>query len=128
MRTISLRLDAESDAMLRTLCDRLNATQTDVVRQALELLASGVTPTPGELGVELGLVGGFSGGRRGDAADHSQAVKVRLAERRRTSGQPPMIPGGLQRNVPDVHHELRNRESAPRAAGYRAAGGLARSR
>jgi hypothetical protein len=83
MRTISLRLDAESDAMLRALCDRLNATQTDVVRKALELLASDATPTPGELGVELGLAGGFSSGGRGNAVGHSQAVKARLEERRR---------------------------------------------
>lgn len=83
MRTISLRLDAESDAILLALCDRLAATQTDVVRRALELLANSVTPTPGALGLELGLVGAFASGGRGNAAGHSAAIKALLAERRR---------------------------------------------
>jgi len=83
MRTISLRLDAESDAMLQGLCDRLDATQTDVVRQALEVLSDSVTPTPGVLGMELGLVGVFASGGRGNAAGHSDVVKARLAAQRR---------------------------------------------
>lgn len=83
MRTISLRLDAESDRMLRALCDRFEATQTDVVRKALESLANSATSTPGSLGLELGLVGAFASGSCGNAAGHSAAVKARLAERRR---------------------------------------------
>ena len=81
MRTISLRLDAESDGMLRALCDRLHTTQTDVVRQALELLANSESPTPDALGRELGLVGAFASGTRGNGAGHSAAVKARLADR-----------------------------------------------
>ena len=79
MRTISLRLDAESDGMLQALCDRLQATQTDVVRQALEFLAKSAVPTPEALGRELGLVGAFASGTRGNGAGHSAAVKARLA-------------------------------------------------
>ena len=83
MRTISLRLDDDLDATLRTLCDRLDATQTDVVRKALELLATSATPSPGALGLELGLIGAFESEGRGDAAGHSESVKARLLERRR---------------------------------------------
>lgn len=88
MRTISLRLDSESDAMLMALCDRLSATQTDVVKQALELLASRATPTPAALGVELGLIGAFASGDHTNAQNHSAAVKARLTERRRNDERP----------------------------------------
>ncbi|MBL0170544.1 MAG: hypothetical protein IPP90_07390 [Gemmatimonadaceae bacterium] len=44
MRTISLPLDAEADAMLRALCERLDVTQTEVVLRALVLLATNGTP------------------------------------------------------------------------------------
>lgn len=60
MRTISLRLVAESDVLLRILCERLDATQTDVIRRALGLLATDVTPTSASLGNELGLVRSFA--------------------------------------------------------------------
>ena len=82
MRTISLRLDAASDALLRALCERLQATQTDVVRQALERLAHEITPTPGALGAELGLVGVFASGARDLGAGHSAAVKEKLVAQR----------------------------------------------
>lgn len=83
MRTISLRLDTEADAMLRALCERLDATQTEVVRRALEQLAGSVTPTAGALGLELGLVGAFASGGRENAAEHSKVIKARLIARRR---------------------------------------------
>ena len=82
MRTISLRLDAEADAMLRSLCERLDATQTEVVLRALVLLAGSATPAPGALGLELGLVGAFASGGRGHAAGHSEGVKAHLAAKR----------------------------------------------
>lgn len=82
MRTISLRLDAEADAMLRGLCERLDVTQTEVVRRALALLASSAAPTPGSLGLELGLVGAFSSGGHGSAEAHSEGVKARLVAKR----------------------------------------------
>ena len=97
MRTISLRLDSESDALLRTLCERLGATQTDVIRTALDLLSKNVMPTPGSLGIELGLVGMFAGGGRGDGAGHSAAVKARLAERRRD--ERPAAPDAAAKSV-----------------------------
>lgn len=83
MRTISLRLDVDSDALLRTLCERLGATQTDVVRKALESLAGEGARTPGLLGLELGLPGFFAGSGADKAAGHSAAIKAKLAERQR---------------------------------------------
>ena len=83
MRTISLRLDVDSDALLRTLCEQLDATQTDVVRKALESLASEGVRTPGVLGLELGLPGFFAGSGTGNAAGHSEAIKAKLAARKR---------------------------------------------
>ncbi len=88
MRTISLRLDTELDKMLQALCDRLGATQTDVVKKALELLASTATPTPAALGVELGLVGTFASGNPRHAEQHSATIRARLAERRRDDERP----------------------------------------
>ena len=88
MRTISLRLDADADALLRMLCERLHATQTDVIRQAIESLAAEGARTPGMLGAELGLPGFFTGDGSGSAVGHSAAVKARLADRRRDERQP----------------------------------------
>ena len=106
MRTISLRLDTEADAMLRALCERLNATQTEVVRRALEQLAGSATPTAGALGVELGLVGAFASGDRGNAADHSKVIKARLIARRRDEQRHELAsatdsPPGVERKRPN---------------------------
>ena len=111
MRTISLRLDTEADAVLRALCERLSATQSEVVRRALILLAGSATPTPGALGFELGLVGAFASGAGGTAAEHSKAIKARLVARRRdeqrpaepatTTGIPPRTEGPRRNRRPN---------------------------
>jgi hypothetical protein len=98
MRTISLRLDTESDAMLVALCDRLGATQTDVIKKALELLAGEATPSPGALGLELGLIGAYAGGNSRNAELHSAAVKSRLIQRR-GSDERPIEGGGVSARV-----------------------------
>jgi hypothetical protein len=82
MRTISVRLDDESNAALQLLCERLQATQTDVIRQALSELAAQAAPTPASLAADLGLVGMFDSGDGTLAAQHSSAVKAKLATRR----------------------------------------------
>lgn len=82
MRTISLRLDAATDAMLRSLCDRLNSTQTEVVRRALVLLAANEAPTPAAVAAELALVGAFASGDADRAGQHSQRLKQKLASTR----------------------------------------------
>ena len=91
MRTISLRLDAETDAALATLCDRLGTTQTAVVKQALELLVGTATPSPGALGRELGLVGIHASGERDNAEQHSSALRARLVSRRREDERQPTL-------------------------------------
>ena len=82
MRTVSFRLDADADALLRALCQQLGASQTDVIRRALQSLAGQGEQTPGTLGAELGLPGFFAGTGSGAALNHSTAVKTLLTNRR----------------------------------------------
>jgi hypothetical protein len=79
MRTISVRLDDRTDAVLTTYCERHGMTQTDAVKAAIEHLTQTGRPTPAELAEQLGLIGGFSSDGSSDlAAKHSQRVKERL--------------------------------------------------
>ena len=101
MRTISLRLDADSDALLRTLCARLGLTQTDVIRKALESLTV-TAVSPGMLGAELGLPGFFASGVSTNAADHSAAIKAKLAKHRSDQRLAPTAAHSSQRTVLDT--------------------------
>ena len=93
MRTISIRLDDHTDAVLVTYCERHGLTQTNAVKAAIEQLAEAHRPTPAELAERLGLIGGFRS-REGDLAEnHSQRVKERLrAKRARESKPAPVAP------------------------------------
>ena len=82
MRTISVRLDDRTDALLAAICERDGITQTGALKAAIEHLAENRRPTPGELAIELGLVGAFHGGEGDLAANHSQRVKERLRAKR----------------------------------------------
>jgi hypothetical protein len=91
MRTVSIRLDDHTDAILTAHCRRNGLTQTDAIKTAIEQLAGKNKPTPAELAAELGLVGGFRS-REGDlATNHSQRVKDGLrAKRLRESASVPV--------------------------------------
>lgn len=78
MRTISVRLDDHTDAVLAELCQRNGVTQTDAIKSAIEQMAGRERPTPAQLAAELGLIGGFRSSERDLAANHSQRVKERL--------------------------------------------------
>jgi hypothetical protein len=89
MRTISIRLDDRTDALLTAHCQRHGLTQTDAVKAAIEQLAGQHKPTPAALAAELGLIGGF-GSKQGDLAQqHSLRVKERLRAKRKRESVPP---------------------------------------
>ncbi len=78
MRTISIRLDDHTDAVLTEHCRRNGLTQTDAIKTAIEQLADRHKPTPAELAAQLGLIGGFRSSEGDLAINHSQHVKERL--------------------------------------------------
>ncbi len=88
MRTISIRLDDRTDAVLCTYCERHGLTQTNAVKAAIECLAEAQRPTPSELAERLGLIGAFRGAEGNLAAEHSQRVKGRLRAKRSTEQLP----------------------------------------
>ena len=89
MRTISIRLDDRTDAVLTAFCERHNLTQTAALKAAIEHLADATRPTPAALAAQFGLIGAFRSGERDLAANHSQRVKERLCERRTNESLPP---------------------------------------
>ena len=82
MRTISVRLDDQTDAMLTVHCQRHGVTQTDAVKAAIEQLAARHQPTPAELAAELGLIGGFRSGVSDLARNRAQYIRDRLLAKR----------------------------------------------
>ena len=99
MRTISVRLDDDTDAALTTHCQHHGLTQTDAIKSAIEQLAGRHRPTPAELAGELGLIGGFRSGQGDLARNHGQRVKERLrAKRARDSAPAPKAPAQATRS------------------------------
>lgn len=88
MRTISIRLDDHTDAVLTEHCRRHGLTQTDAIKTAIEQLAGQHRPTPAELAAELGLIGGFRSAEGDLAQNHSQRVKERLRAKRAAESMP----------------------------------------
>jgi hypothetical protein len=117
MRTISLRLDDDHDALLSAYCRRHGLTQTEAIKSAIAALATGSSisvPTPAELAAELGLIGQVAGAGRAPglivaeatrfsaasstgpdsaaladvASDHALQIKQRLRERRARDEMP----------------------------------------
>lgn len=92
MRTISIRLDDHTDAVLTEHCQRNGLTQTDAIKTAIEQLAGQHKQTPAELAAELGLIGGFRSTEGDLAANHSQRVKERLRAKRIRDSVPAPAP------------------------------------
>ncbi len=92
MRTISIRLDDHTDAVLTEHCQRNGLTQTNAIKAAIEQLAGQLKPTPAELAAELGLIGGFRSIEGDLAANHSQRVKERLRAKRSRDSVPVPAP------------------------------------
>ena len=95
MRTISVRLDDHTDAVLTGYCEEHGLTQTDAVKAAIEQLAKAHRPTPAELAERLGLIGGFRSSEGDLGQNHSQRVKERLRAKLERESMP--AAGALQR-------------------------------
>jgi hypothetical protein len=78
MRTISLRLDDRTDAILTAYCERHGLTQTAALKAAIDHLAGARRPTPAELAGELGLIGASRSAEGDLGARHSARLKERL--------------------------------------------------
>jgi hypothetical protein len=81
MRTISLRLDDRTDAVLTAYCERHGLTQTGALKEAIEHLAAADRRAPAELARELGLIGAFRSAEGDLGARHSARLKERLRAR-----------------------------------------------
>ena len=85
MRILSVRLDDESDAALRSLCARTGLTQTEVVKAGIGLLARESAASPAALGLRFGLVGAFDSGDGALGREHSARVREKLTRARRAT-------------------------------------------
>jgi hypothetical protein len=88
LRTISIRLDDDSDAALVSYCRRHGVTQTDAVKIAIGQLAGLDRVSPAELAAELGLIGAFRSAEGDLAKNHSQRIKERLRVKRKRDSMP----------------------------------------
>jgi Ribbon-helix-helix protein, copG family len=82
MRTISIRLDDDTDTALAALCKLHGLTQTAAIKAALAQFAAQHRKTPGELAAEFGLIGSFDSGLGDLARNHKQRVRERLLAKR----------------------------------------------
>jgi hypothetical protein len=82
MRTLSVRLDDQTDALLRAFCARTGQTQSDAVKAGIAALAAR-SETPAQLAEDLGLVGCFDSGVGDLGRNHSQRLREKLAGKRR---------------------------------------------
>lgn len=100
MRTISVRLDDHTDAVLSAYCERHGLTQTSALKAAIEHLAESHRPTPAELAAQLGLIGGFRSAERDLGEMHSKRVKERLLARQKRDAMPPAQGAAVGRRGP----------------------------
>lgn len=88
MRTLSVRLDDQTDAPLRTFCTCTGMNQTDAIKSAIVSLArqTAVAASRGRLAESLGLIGCFPSAE-GDGGDfgrnHFQGLGEKRARTRR---------------------------------------------
>jgi len=78
MRTISVRLDDRTDALLTAYCERHGLTQTSALKAAIECLAEAGRSTPAQLAQHFGLIGAFRSTEGDLGAEHSRHLKQRL--------------------------------------------------
>lgn len=88
MRTVSVRLDDRTDALLAAICERDGLTQTGALKAAIAQLADQPRSTPAELAATAGLIGAFRSEEGDLATNHSQRVKERLRAKRLRDTRP----------------------------------------
>ena len=87
MRTLSVRLDDQTDALLRAYCARTGVNQTDAIKSGILALSQTTNnQSPAELADALGLIGCFESGSGDLGRSHSQRVREKLIKQKR-SGQ-----------------------------------------
>ncbi len=82
MRTLSVRLDDQTDSLLRAFCARTGQTQSEVVKMSIAALAA-QSESPARLAEDLGLVSCFDSGVGDLGRNHSQRLRAKLAGKRR---------------------------------------------
>ncbi len=88
MRTISIRLDDHTDALLTEHCRRHGLTQTSAIKNAIEQMAGLQKPSPAQLAAELGLIGGFQSTEGDLSVHHSLRAEERLRAKRASDSVP----------------------------------------
>jgi hypothetical protein len=83
MRIISVRLDNETDAKLRSVCERTGMSQTEVVKKAIIDIADRPAVSAYELAKQMGLIGAFGSGVGDLGKNHSRYIKEKLARQHR---------------------------------------------
>lgn len=86
MRTLSVRLDDQTDALLRTFCARTGLTQTEAVKSGIAALSSQSSTPAAKLADALGLIGCFDSGVGDLGRNHSERLREKLAGRKRSRG------------------------------------------
>lgn len=82
MRILSVRLDEQTDALLRAYCARTGSTQTEAIKSGIVIL-SHQSVLPAELAESLDLVGCFDSGTGDLGREHSRHIREKLAGRTR---------------------------------------------
>jgi len=82
MRTLSVRLDDQTDALLRAFRSHTGQTQSDAVKAGIAALAA-TTDSPAQLAEALGLAGCFDSGVGDLGRNHSQRLREKLAGKQR---------------------------------------------
>jgi antitoxin component of RelBE/YafQ-DinJ toxin-antitoxin module len=82
MRILSVRLDDQTDALLKTLCLRTGLSQTEVIKSGIAAVAR-EKPRPAELADALNLIGCFDSETTDLGRNHSVRLKQKLTASRR---------------------------------------------
>lgn len=84
-RTISVRLDPETDAKLRLICERTGLSQSAAIKAGIALLAERPpVKRPADLAREMGLIGAVRIGVGDLGKNHSRYIKEKLARQHRS--------------------------------------------
>lgn len=78
MHTLSVRLDGQTDSLLRAICARTGLTQNDTVKAGIVALAA-QAESPAKQAEDLGLIGCFDSGVGDLGRKHSQRLLEKLA-------------------------------------------------